>query len=477
MNPTDTQESVRALDGSPQGSARFLYLPAAVAAIGGLLFGFDTAVINGAIVFLKRQFALTDSQTEFGASSLLLGCVFGASLAAFTSDRFGRKKSLLAAAALFTVSSIAAALPRNVTEFVLARLMGGLAIGLASTLSPLYIAEISPPRIRGLLVSVNQLAIVTGILLSYSVNYALTGAGPANWRWMFASAAVPSAFFLLALLFVPESPRWLVQKRRETEAERILSRIKGREAAHAEILAIHLAVAEESGNVLDPAFRKPLIVAVLIALFSQFTGINTIIYYGSLVFLEHVPKQTASTALWANVMIGVINFVATVLGMYLIDRVGRKALMMSAFAGMAVSLVGVAGAIRLQAPALAVLILVLAYVACFAVGIGTGTWVLMSEICPTRVRGRAMSIATLFLWCGTLLVTLTFLSLVRALTAPGAFLLYAVICIAAFLFVKMAVPETKGRSLEEIETWWLAGGAASKRNDLAVHSDSRNFPA
>jgi len=231
MNPTNVQESVRAKD----GSARYLYLPAAVAAIGGLLFGFDTAVINGAIVFLKHQFALTDSQTEIGASSLLLGCVFGASLAAFTSDRFGRKKSLLAAAALFTVSSIGAALPRNITEFVLARLVGGLAIGLASTLSPLYIAEISPARIRGLLVSVNQLAIVTGILLSYSVNYGLTGAGSANWRWMFASAAVPSAFFLVTLLSVPESPRWLVQKGREAEAEHILSRIKGRDAAQAEI--------------------------------------------------------------------------------------------------------------------------------------------------------------------------------------------------------------------------------------------------
>ncbi|MGB8595804.1 MAG: sugar porter family MFS transporter [Candidatus Sulfotelmatobacter sp.] len=461
MNPTNTQESVRAQG----GLVRYLYLPAAVAAIGGLLFGFDTAVINGAIVFLKRQFALSDSQTEFGASSLLLGCVFGASLAAFTSDRFGRKKSLLAAAALFTVSSIGAALPRNITEFVVARMVGGLAIGLASTLSPLYIAEISPARIRGLLVSVNQLAIVTGILLSYSVNYGLTGAGPANWRWMFASAAVPSAFFLLTLLSVPESPRWLVQKGRETEAEHILSRIKGRDTARVEILAIHSAVAEESGNVLDPAFRKPLVVAVLIALFSQFTGINTIIYYGSLVFLEHVPNQTASTALWANVMIGAINFVATLLGMYLIDRVGRKPLMTSAFAGMAASLVGIAASIHFQAPALAVLLLVLGYVACFAIGIGTGTWVLMSEICPNRVRGRAMSIATLFLWCGTLLVTLTFLSLVRVLTAPGAFLLYAAICIAAILFVRLAVPETKGRSLEEIESWWLAGGAEAKHRD------------
>jgi sugar porter (SP) family MFS transporter len=451
MSPTNMRETAR----ERTGSVRYLYTPVAVAAIGGLLFGFDTAVINGALVFLRHQFALTDSQTEIAASSLLLGCVFGASLAGFTSDRFGRKKVLLAAAALFTVSSIATALPRNIIEFVLARLAGGVAIGLASTLSPLYIAEISPPRIRGLLVSVNQLAIVSGILLSYSVNYALTGAGPANWRWMFASAAVPSGLFLLALLFVPESPRWLVQKGRESEAEQFLSLIKGRDAARVEITAIRSAAAEESGEILDPAFRKPLMVAILIALFSQFTGINTIIYYGSLVFLEHVPKQTASTALWANVMIGGINFVATFIGMYLIDRVGRKPLMVSAFSGMAVSLIGVAAAIRIQAPAIAVLLGVLFYVACFAIGIGTGTWVLMSEICPTRIRGRAMAIATVFLWCGTLLVTLTFLSLVRLLTAPGAFLFYAVICIAASLFVTRAVPETKGRSLEEIEHWWL----------------------
>jgi sugar porter (SP) family MFS transporter len=453
MNPGNAQEIERL----QEGSARYLYLPAAVAAIGGLLFGFDTAVINGAIVFLKRQFALNDAQTEFGASSLLLGCVFGAALAAFTSDRLGRKKLLLAAAALFTVSSIGTALALNLSEFVLARLLGGLAIGLASTLSPLYIAEISPARIRGLMVSVNQLAIVTGILLSYSVNYGLTGAGASNWRWMFASAAVPSVFFLLALLSVPESPRWLVQNARETEAEQFLSRINGSDAARSEIQAIRTAVAEESGNVLDRAFRKPLVVAVSIGLFSQFTGINTIIYYGSLVFLEHVPKQTASTALFANVMIGAINFAATILGMYLIDRAGRKPLMTSAFGGMAVSLVGVAAAIRLQASAIVVLLFVLIYVACFAVGIGTGTWVLMSEICPTRVRGSAMAIATVFLWCGTLVVTLTFLSLVQVLTAPGAFLLYAAVCVAAFLFVLFVVPETKGRTLEEIESWWLAG--------------------
>lgn len=438
-----------------KGSARYLYLPAMVAAIGGLLFGFDTAVINGAIVFIKQQFGLSDAQTEIAASSLLLGCVVGASVAAFTSDRFGRKRVLLVAAALFTLSSIGAALPRDVTQFAVARVLGGIAIGIASTLSPLYIAEISPARSRGLLVSLNQLAIVTGILLSYSVNYMLTDTGPANWRWMFASAAVPSVGFLLTLLFIPESPRWLMQKGREQEAEHFLAQIVGSEAATREINAIRAAISEESGELLDPTFRTALIVAILIALFSQFTGINTIIYYGSLVFLEHVPHQTASTALWANVMIGAINFVATIAGMFLIDRSGRKSLLMSAYAGMSLSLIAVSAAIRFQALGTVVLIFVLTYVACFAVGVGTGTWVLMSEISPTRVRGRAMSLATVCLWCGTLVVTLTFLSLANRFTAPGVFLLYGVVCVAAFLFIWKKVPETKGRTLEEIEKWWL----------------------
>src|SRR5215472_5437679 len=238
--------------GVEKASTRSVYLPATVAAIGGLLFGFDTAVINGAIVFIKQQFRLSDSQTELAAGSLLLGCVLGASVAAFTSDRFGRKRVLVAAAALFTLSSIGAALPRDIVEFSIARVLGGIAIGIASTLSPLYIAEISPPAKRGLLVSLNQLAIVTGILLSYSVNYLLTGAGTSNWRWMFATAAVPSIAFLVTLLFIPESPRWLVQKGRESEAEDFLVRIAGPQGAAEEIAAIKTAISEESGDLLDP---------------------------------------------------------------------------------------------------------------------------------------------------------------------------------------------------------------------------------
>src|SRR5215467_800048 len=245
--------------GIQKGSARHLYLPAMVAAIGGLLFGFDTAVINGAIVFIRQQFRLSDSQTEMAASSLLLGCVVGASVAAFTSDRFGRKRVLIAAAALFTLSSIGAALPRDIVEFSIARVLGGIAIGIASTLSPLYIAEISPPAKRGMMVSLNQLAIVTGILLSYSVNYLLTGAGTSNWRWMFATAAVPSVAFLVTLLLIPESPRWLVQKGREQEAERFLAQIVGPQAASEEMAGIRAAISEESGDLLDPLVRKALI--------------------------------------------------------------------------------------------------------------------------------------------------------------------------------------------------------------------------
>jgi SP family arabinose:H+ symporter-like MFS transporter len=309
------------------------------------------------------------------------------------------------------------------------------------------------------MVSLNQLAIVIGILLSYSVNYLLTGAGPTNWRWMFASAAVPSICFLIALLFISESPRWLVQQDRESEAKHFLSKMVGSEAASREINAIRDAIAAESGNLFDPSFRRPIVVAIFIALFSQFTGINTIIYYGALVFLEHVPHQTSATALWANVMIGAINFIATILGMSLIDRAGRKPLLMSAFAGMALSLVAISAAIHFQASGLVVLIFILTYVTCFAVGVGTGTWVIMTEICPARIRGRAMSVATIALWCGTLLVTLTFLSLVSALSAPGTFLLYAMVAIAAFLFVWRLVPETKGRTLEEVDSWWRARSA------------------
>ncbi len=435
-------------------TVRYVYLPALVAAVGGFLFGFDTAVINGAIVFLKRQFALSTSQTEFAASSLLVGCVFGAALAGFSSDRFGRKRVLLFAAALFTLSSLGAAVPRNISEFVAARFIGGVAIGIASVLSPVYIAEISPAAIRGRLVSLNQLAIVIGILSAFSVNYALAGIGTGSWRWMFGSAAIPSTLFVLALLLVPESPRWLTEKGELARAERTLGGIVGASAASEELLRIKAAIAEESARLFEPSLRKPIVLAATLAILQQITGINTILYYGSLIFLEQVPQQTESSALLANVGIGIINLAGTIVAMFLVDRAGRRPLLLSACGGMGLSLAALAVGIQLHAPAPLLLIFVLLYVACFAIGMGPGVWIVMAEVFPTRVRGRAMSFATICLWCACLAITLTFLSLVNAITISGTFLLYACISVAAFVFIWRAVPETKGRTLEEIESWW-----------------------
>jgi len=434
----------------------------AVAALGGLLFGFDIAIINGALVFLKQQLGLDEVQTEMAASALLAGCIFGAALAGPLSDRYGRRQMLLAAATLFGLSAVAAAVPRTLGEFLAARWLGGLGIGVASVLSPLYIAEISPAQVRGRLVSLNQLAIVTGILLAYLTSWLLSALGPSSWRWMFASAAVPSVGFLLALLGVPESPRWLVKDGRSSQALSVLARIQGAvEAAMPELREIEQAVAEETGSVwelLGPRLRRPLFIALGLAILQQVTGVNTILFYGSLIFTEQVRGHTASSALLANVIIGAINFLFTLVALAVIDRLGRRAVLMLAASGMALSLVLLGGCFRWQPEAGRwILALVLLYVACFAVGMGPGVWVVISELFPTRIRGRAMAIATVALWSASTLLTMTFLSLVSALSASGAFWLYGAICGFTVWFVHRWVPETKGRTLEEIERVWLHG--------------------
>jgi SP family arabinose:H+ symporter-like MFS transporter len=280
---------------------------------------------------------LSDGQTELAASSLLAGCVIGASLAGALSDRFGRKKVLLGAAVLFLVSSLGAAIPRNLSGFVAARVAGGLAIGMESMLAPLYLAEISPARLRGRLVSLHQLAIVGGILVAYFVSWALTSLGDGAWRWMFASAVLPSFLFVLAFLTAPESPRWLVKQGRDVEAGVVLEKIG--EDAPARLRDIQAALAEEGGSwreLLSPALRKPLRIAVALAVLQQVTGINTILFYGSLLLTEHVSGQTASSALGANVLIGVVNVITTIVAIGAIDRLGRKPLLMAASGGMAV---------------------------------------------------------------------------------------------------------------------------------------------
>jgi sugar porter (SP) family MFS transporter len=436
----------------------YVLLAALVAATAGLLFGFDIAVINGGILFLQAQLRLTDVQTEFAVSALLFGCIVGAALGGWFSDRFGRRRVLMVCALLFALSAIGAAIPRTLGEFVTARITGGFAIGAASVLAPLYIAEVSPAHIRGRLVSLNQMAIVTGILLAYLVNWLLAFTGPSSWRWMFAVAAIPAAAFLIGLLFVPESPRWLVEKGRGSEALSVLSKINGAAIGSAELVEITETVAQESGSLLElfrPGFRKPLWVAISLAVLQQITGINTVLFYGAVIFKQQVHSQTASSAIFANVIVGIVNFLATLAALGIVDRFGRKPLLLISSGSMAVCQTGLALAFLAHTPsAPIVLTMMMLCVAAFAVGLGPCVWVLLSEIFPTRIRGRAMSIATLFLWSACTLLTMTFLTLSNALSATGAFLIYSLMCVVTFLIVWRAVPETKGRSLEQIERLW-----------------------
>lgn len=438
---------------------RYVYMISAVTALAGLLFGFDIAVINGAIVFLRDAFHLSDSQTELAASSLIFGCICGAGIAGTLTDRYGRRLPLSISALLFVVSSIGAALSVTFLQFEIARFVGGIAIGVASMLAPLYIAEASPANIRGRLVSFNQMAIVTGILLAYLVNWSFSFSGVASWRWMFAVALVPALFLFIGMFFVPESPRWLMEQQREGEALTILERIEGVDGARLQLAAIRDVVIQEKGSFRDllaPTLRKPMFFVTALAVFSQITGINTVLFYGSLIWERQLGGHNHSAAIGANVTIGVVNFLATLVALWLIDRSGRRPLLLFSCGCMALCQLGLGVAFLLQPPpAFLVLGCMLLCIASFAVGLGPGSWVLMAEIMPTRVRGRAMSVANVALWISSFILTSTFLTLSHALTITGTFILYSVMCVLAFLLIWFLAPETKGRTLEQIEESWL----------------------
>ncbi|HDY90232.1 MAG TPA: MFS transporter [bacterium] len=443
-------------DQSDNGSIVYVYFVAIVAAIGGLLFGFDTGVISGAIPFVKDHFALNTLQEGFAVSNLLIGCIIGASIAGILSDRFGRKKILIAAALVFTISAILSALPRTFLELVFARFIGGLAVGVASMLSPMYIAEISPAGIRGRLVALNQFTIVGGILLAYLANWLLVDIGPHNWRWMFASETFPAVFFFIALLFVPESPRWLIKQGKVDKALAILSRVGGRKHAELEINEIKTMLDREEGTISElfkPGLRLVLLVGVLLAIFQQITGINTVIYYAPKIFLK-AGYENASSALLAQVIVGVTNFIFTIIAISTIDKFGRKPLLMIGLAGMGISFVLAGFAMHTSTiGATWILIPIIAYVAFFAMSLGPVVWVLLSEIFPTKIRGRAMSIATMVLWISCFAVAQTFPWLVEKIEEK-TFFMFGGICVAAFIFVKYMVTETKGKTLEEIEKMW-----------------------
>lgn len=436
----------------------YVALIASVAAISGLLFGFDTAVINGGIVMLQRQFHLGSFETEVAATSLLVGCLIGAVGAGWLSDRLGRHKLLIASGALFAISAIGVAFSQELAGFSAGRLVGGLAIGLASTLAPVYIAEIAPEQTRGMLVSLNQLAIVVGILLAYLSNWGLATLGESSWRWMFASGAVPAAFFLFGLAFIPESPRWLFLRGRHTEARAILERIAGAEQAQREMDQIRAASLEEPARIRDlfaPGMSRRLLVAIALAVFQQISGINTVLYYGSVLLNNHLKGESTTAAIGANVVVGVVNLVGTIVAMFLIDRWGRRSLLLLSSGGMAACLAALSIALKIPGLPIAMAFAsVLCYVAFFAIGLGPTVWVYIAELFPNQLRGRATSIAVSALWAACIAVTLTFLTIVDALGVSSAFLVYAGLSLATFIFVWTMVPETRGKTLEELQTTW-----------------------
>jgi sugar porter (SP) family MFS transporter len=427
-----------------------------VAALGGLLFGFDTGVISGAIPFIKLEFYLNAYQEGFAVSNLMIACVIGALFAGPIADWTGRKKVLILCAVLFTVSAILSSLPRSFTELVIARFIGGIGVGMASVVSPMYIAEISPAKIRGRLVALNQLAIVVGILLSYFSNWLLVDTGINNWRYMLVAEILPAVTFLVGLFFILESPRWLTKEGLEKEALDVLNVVAGAANADHELQEVKKSLAEKKTSLkelLHPSLRRVLIVGILFSLFAHITGIDTIIYYGPIIFLESGFKT--DSALLASVMIGITNLIFTFVGMAMVDKAGRKFLLLVGLAGMGISMMLVGFCMQSDIiSAKWTLLWIMTYIASFAMSIGVVIWVYLSEIYPTRVRGQALSVATMVLWLGNVILT-QFFPVMMERFGGGTFYIFSFICLLAFIFTWTMVKETRGVSLEEIEKMWV----------------------
>ncbi len=456
-------------------AGKFVYVAAIFAALGGLLFGYDTGVISGAILFVKDQFTLSSGTESEVVSSVLWGAVVGALFGGWLADRFGRRPVILGAAVAFVIGAIGTAVTPTVSWLIAGRVVVGLAIGVASLIAPMYIAEIAPPAIRGTLVSINQLALVSGILVAYLVDYALAGAEA--WRWMFALAAFPAAVLAVGMLFLPESPRWLIAHDHLAQGRQVLTRIRGGKTAETEreIADIRSGLALQSrgwDELRHPGVRPALLVGVLLALFQQLTGINTVIYYAPTIF-QYAGITSSSAAILATVGVGVINVLTTIVAVRLIDRTGRRPLLLVSLVGMTLSLVALGLAFRSPSTGGAVgwfaAVSLAVYIASFAVGLGPVFWLLISEIYPLSVRGVGMSLATVVNWVTNLLVALTFLTLIDRLGKPGTFWLYASISVIAVVFSILFIPETKGKSLEEIEAHWHSGG---RLQELGTHADA-----
>ena len=448
----------------------YVWLVSVVAAMGGLLFGWDWVVIGGAKPFFQRFFELTEGQIAFAVSCALIGCFVGALVAGALSDRFGRKRLLIASALLFAVTSLGNALAGTFGIFIFWRILGGVAIGLASNLSPMYIAEVSPAQMRGKLVSINQLTIVIGILLAQCVDWFIgrnlpQGAtdefirsswfGQQGWRWMFGLTAAPSLLFFLGMLLVPESPRWLAKNGRPDGARAILQKIGGEDYAQAAVQDIKSTLASEEiqhvrySDLRDPRMFKVLVLGVGLAMFQQWCGINVIFNYAEEIF--HAAGYDISSVLKNIAWTGSVNLAFTFVALGLVDRSGRRPLMLFGSAGLAIIYTVIGFCYHGQVKGPPMLLLVLAAIACYSMSLAPVTWVVISEIFPNRIRGAAMAVAVSSLWIACFLLTYTFPMLNGQLGAAGTFWLYAAICVVGFVFIKLKLPETKGKSLEQIE--------------------------
>ncbi|MFW5486916.1 MAG: sugar porter family MFS transporter [Desulfovibrio sp.] len=442
-----------------QQTSKFAYVVAGVAAMGGLLFGFDTGVISGALLFIRQEFALSALQQEIVVSAVLIGAMLGAFFSGQVTDRFGRKKVVLITALVFAFGTIWAAMAQNMIGLAYGRLVLGMAIGVASFCVPLYISEISPPAMRGALVSLNQLMITIGILVSYFVDDACARLG-LGWRVMFLCGVVPAIALFVGMLFLPETPRWLMSKSRDAEAMNVLKKLLPSDEAAAEAAMIRqtMGEAENQGTLRDllaPWLRPALIIGVGIMLIQQATGINTVIYYAPTIF-QMAGFTSEISAITATVSVGIINVLFTIVSIRLIDRLGRKPLLSFGLLGMSASLVVLGGAFFFETQLGGLLKWIaigsmLAYIACFAISLGPIAWLLISEIYPTTIRGKAMSVATLSNWGFNFVVAMTFLSITETLGKPGAFWLYALVGVAGWVFCRRYVPETRGVTLEAIE--------------------------
>lgn len=443
---------------TPPSRSFSVYFIAAVASLGGLLFGYDTGVISGALLFLRQSFSLNATTQEIAVSSVLVGAMIGSLLAGRLNDAIGRKKTLLLLAVIFTLGALVTAFSPNLGFFLICRVIVGLGIGAAASVVPVYISEIAPSRLRGTLVTFNQLAVTVGIAVSYWVDLAFAHAG-LGWQLMFATAAIPSIALFVGMLICPETPRWLASKGRWDEATAVIESIK-EEQLEQELADIHRSLSEERlqrgiRELFTPRLRGALMVGVGLAVFQQLVGINTVIYYAPTIF-QQAGFASASSAILATSVVGVVNVLATIMAILLVDRLGRRILLLGGSILMALMLVmlGLIFALHTGHNGSLTLIALIIYILAFALSFGPVFWLMSAEIFPTRVRAAGASISSFANWATNFLVSITFLSLIGALGLPATFWLFAFFGVLAFLFSWKFVPETKGKSLEQIERYW-----------------------